>query len=70
MIRRQISAPPLDHTRTRVAAFGQFFGRAPGGDLVHLLAHAGLIDRDLHDQVDDVAGDPVERQARSDSATG
>ena len=41
-----------------------FLRGAPGGDGVHLLAHAGLVDANLHGQVDHVAGAPVERQAR------
>ena len=54
-------------------AFGVDTGLAGGafsGQVVHLLAHAGLVDAELHGQVDDVAGAPVERQAGGDSATG
>ena len=56
-------AAALDHAWTCIATLGQLFGCTPGGDLVHLLAELGLVDRDLHDQVDDVAGDPVKREA-------
>ena len=41
-----------------------FFRGVLGGDIVHLLADAGLIDAELDGQVDDVAGAPVERQPR------
>ena len=41
------------------------FGGALGGDVVHLLAHVGVVDADLHGQHDDVAGAPVERESRS-----
>ncbi len=41
-----------------------FFEGFPGGDLVHLLANAGLIDAKLDGKIDDVAGAPVERQPR------
>lgn len=59
----QLLASALDHPRICVAAFGKLLGGAARGDLVHLLADLGLVDGDLHDQVDDVAGNPVERQA-------
>ena len=40
------------------------FGGALGGDGMHLLADVGLVNADLHGQHDEVAGAPVEGEAR------
>jgi len=47
------------------AALDGFLHSALGGDGMHFLAYVGLVDGELNGEVDEVAGAPVEGEARS-----